>query len=130
MVCLETTALVDLLRGKQQAKSMFEEVQRTEDEITIAAPSVMELWTGALLGDNSETEKAKINELISGFRILIMDEKSSKESGEIEAYLIKGGNIIEPKDIMIAGITKANGEKLVTRDAHYARIPGLKLLKY
>ncbi len=31
---------------------------------------------------------------------------------------------------MIAGIAKANGEKIVTRDAHYTRIDGIKVLKY
>ena len=38
--------------------------------------------------------------------------------------------MIETEDVMIAGITMANGETLVTKDADYARIAGLKVLKY
>ena len=34
------------------------------------------------------------------------------------------------EDIMIAAIAKTHGEKVVTRDAHYSKIHGLKMLKY
>ena len=40
------------------------------------------------------------------------------------------GISIDPVDLMIAGVVRANGEKLVTRDQDYAKISGLKVLKY
>ena len=129
MVCLETTFIIDLLRGKPEIKELKDEFDK-EDIISITAPSVMELWAGALMAKLPEKEKAKINELILSMIVLRMDEKSAKEAGEIEAELIKSGNIIEIEDLMIAGIAKANGEKLVTNDEHYAKIPGLKMIKY
>lgn len=75
-------------------------------------------------------EKANINELISSLIILPLEEKASKEAAEIEAGLIKKGGQIETEDVMIAAIAKVNGKRLVTRDEHYARIPGLRVLKY
>ena len=129
MVCLETTFLVDMLRGKRNIVELQEELEKTED-ISIAAPSVMELWRGAILSNATEKEKTKINELISSFAILPLDEKSAKEAGEIETELLKAGSKTETEDVMIAGICRANGEKLVTRDQHYAKISGLKIIKY
>jgi len=31
---------------------------------------------------------------------------------------------------MTAGIARLHGETIVTRDQHFARIPGIKVLKY
>jgi hypothetical protein len=130
MVCLETTFIVDLLRGKHAVKEIKDELDGTESLLTIAAPTIMEVWTGALLSNMTAHEKAKINELLSSLVILHLDERSSKEAGEIEAELIKSGKIAQTEDVMIAGIARINGERIVTRDADYARIPGLKILKY
>jgi|SRR3989344_4226992 len=130
MVCLETSFIIDLLRGKAAVKNIKEEIDRTEIRLTIAAPSVMELWVGALISGQSEKEKSKINELLHSLEILDLDEQSAKEAGEIEAELIKKGLPIEAEDIMIAAIARINNEKIITRDEHFARISNLKLLKY
>lgn len=130
MACLEITFLIDLLRGDENIKHLKDDLDKTENILAVAAPSVMELWTGAILSNRSASEKIKISELLSSFTIFHLDEKSAKEAGEIEADLIKKGQIIDTEDIMIAGIAKSNGEKLVTRDQHYAKISGLNLIKY
>ncbi|MFA4820000.1 MAG: PIN domain-containing protein [Candidatus Aenigmatarchaeota archaeon] len=130
MACLETTFLIDLLRGDENIKHLKDDLDKTEDILAVAAPSVMELWTGAILSNKSASEKIKISELLSSFTIFHLDEKAAKEAGEIEADLIKKGQIIDAEDIMIAGIAKSNGEKLITRDQHYAKISGLNLIKY
>lgn len=130
MACLETSFLIDLLRGKQEVHALKDELDRTETTLTIAAPSVMELWSGAIIAKASEHEKAKVNDLIQSLQILPLDEKSAKEAGEIEADLLRRGLPIETEDIMIAAIARVHGEKVVTHDAHYTRIPGLRVLKY
>ncbi len=130
MTCLETTFLIDILLGKKEINELKDELSKTEPLLTIAAPSIMEIWMGASISKQPDSKKDKINELISSFTILSLDEKSAKEAGEIEADLMKKGEIIETEDMMIAAIAKANGEKLVTRDEHYVRIPGLRILKY
>lgn len=130
MTCLETTFLIDILLGKTEISELKDELSKTEPILTIAAPSVMEIWMGASISKQPDSKKDKINELISSFTILPLDEKSAKEAGEIESDLIKKGEIIETEDMMIAAIAKVNGEKLVTRDEHYARISGLRMLKY
>ncbi|MBI4162630.1 MAG: PIN domain-containing protein [Candidatus Aenigmarchaeota archaeon] len=130
MACLETTFLIDLLKGKKEIETIKNELDKTESVLAIASPSLMELWSGANFGSIPSREKEKIEMLISSLTVLSLNEKSAKEAGDIEADLIKKGLTIETEDIMVAGIARANGEKVVTRDAHYSRIPGLKVLKY
>ncbi len=130
MAVLDTTFLVDLLRGKAAVRDLKEDLDKTETILAIAAPSIMELWAGTELSKMPEKEKKKVGELIASLSALPLDEKSAKIAGEIEARLMEKGLPIETEDIMIAGIAIANGDKVVTRDAHYARIEGLSVLKY
>ncbi len=130
MACLDTTFLIDLLRGRKDIKELKDELNKHESNLYVAAPSVMEIWTGANLNDYPEKEKFKIKYLLESFKVLNFDEKSAKEAGEIQAELIKKGKIIQVQDIMIAAISITNGEKIVTRDEDYIRVNGLKVLKY
>ena len=130
MVCLDTTFIIDLLRGKEEISSLKDTLDRTESRLAIAAPSVMELWVGAQLVSKSNEEKAKIDELLQSLIVLELNEHNAKLAGEIEAALIHNGQTIDTEDCMIAGIAISNGETLVTRDAHFARISGLRVLKY
>ncbi len=130
MVCLETTFLIDILRGNPKVKELKDEFDNHGLRITIASPAVMEIWSGAILSGRTLQEKEIIRNLLESTEILSLDAESAKEAGEIEAELTGNGQIIQTEDIMIAAIARINGEKLVTRDNHYARIEGLKLIKY
>ncbi len=130
MACLDTTFIIDLLRGKEEISPLKDTLSRTESRLAVAAPSIMELWVGAQLVSKSTEEKVKIDELLQSLIVLELNEHSAKLAGEIEAGLIRSGQIIDTEDCMIAGIAISNGETLVTRDAHFARIPGLRVLKY
>lgn len=130
MACLDTTFIIDILRGDREVSKLMEELDKNEDFLAIATPSIMEIWAGACIAKASNNEKEKINELLSSLEILNLDEKSAKEAGEIEAGLLAKKQVIETEDIMIAAIANMRGEKIVTRDNHYAKIDGLKVLKY
>ena len=74
--------------------------------------------------------KEKISMFLSSYPVLPLDEKSAKEAGETEAELLKSRFTVVIEDIMITAIAKVHGEKVVTRDADFTRIPGLRVLKY
>ncbi len=127
MACLETTFIIDLIKGKSDVRDLKDELDRAET-LFVAAPSIMEIWAGALMFKPKDIEK--IDSFLSAVEILSFDEKSAKEAGEIYAELSKKGLMIQPEDIMIAGIARSRGEKVVTRDNHFTHISGLKVLKY
>ncbi len=130
MACLDTTFLVDLLRGRKDVGNLKEELSRSESILAVASPSIMELWFGACQAKASEQEKEKINQLLLSLEVLDLDEKSAKEAGEIEGELFAKRQVIETEDVMIAAIARVHNEKVVTRDNHYTKIDGLKVLKY
>lgn len=131
MVCIETTILVDILRGKKEAKILLESLDKKNEVLTVAAPSVTELISGAILYPKVEKEKDKVIEFLSSFIILNLDMKSAILAGEIEAKLSKRGEMIEIDDVMIAAIAKSNNESLVTKNKkHFERIDGLRIETY
>jgi tRNA(fMet)-specific endonuclease VapC len=130
MTCLETTFLVDLIKGRPEVESIVKELQKNNTPITITAPSIMELWSGAAQQNYPQKKKEKIRALCESVTVLHLDATSAREAGELEAQFKKEGTTLHLADLMIAAIAKANNETLLTRDAHYARIPGLRVLKY
>ena len=135
MVCLDTSFLIDILKGNQKVEELEHELEDNNKDINITSLSIMELIKGIKLRENlpyvKETEKEKINDILSNFNILGFDKNSAILAGEIEADLINKGEIIDIEDIMIAAITINNDEILLTRNRkHFEKIKGLKIESY
>ena len=130
MVCLETSFIIDFLRGKENARIFLKRLGERRDIATITTPTIMEIISGAEL-EESKREKKEILNLLNTLTILPLDESSSILAGEIEAKLAMGGETIPPIDIMIAAIVIENNEVLVTKnEKHFSRINDLKLTSY
>jgi|SRR3989344_7064299 len=131
MVCLETTFVIDLLRGVKEAKEKLLFLEKSGENIFIASPTVVELISGAILTPRIENEKDKVIEFVSSLIVFPLDRDSAIIAGEIEADLSKKGEIIEVEDIMIGAIAKQNGERLITRNIkHFQRVKGLEIENY
>src|SRR3989338_2736843 len=129
MACLDTSFLIDLLKGVEKVEILYKDLMLTENRLCIATPSITEIWSGACSA-NTPKEKEKILALLQGLEILNLNFDSAKEAGEIEAQLRKKGRIIDTEDCMIAGIAKFNWEKIVTGDIHFTYIEDIRVLKY
>ena len=131
MVLLETSFIIDLFQNEPSAVHVFNDIQRKESRIFVAAPTVMELWFGALQSKKlSVQEKDKIDTFLADITLLPLGLLEAKRAAEVEVDLMQKGLMIETEDVQIAGIAMTHGETIVTRDEHYARIPGLRVLKY
>lgn len=131
MACLDTSYIIDFLRGENKAKEMFEQLEIIDNNIFIPAPVVMELISRAYLSNDIQEEESKVISFLSSAFILNLEIKAAILAGKIEADLIKSGNIIEPEDIMIAATCISKNETLITRNKkHFERIKGLKIQSY
>jgi len=130
MVCVETTLLVDFLRGEESAVSEMGKLVSTNRAVTVAAPTIVELATGANLAE-SPRERRQLNELLTRLTTLALDQKAALLAGELQAQLIKAGEIIGHVDVTIAAIAMTQGETLITKNVkHFRRIPGLRVEDY
>src|SRR3989344_7075027 len=122
MVILDTCFIIDLLRSKEPAIKIFDELEYKHEQFFIAAPTISELWLGALKAKAHQMEKRRIEGFMNGATIISFGTRSAKRAAEVEFELEQKNTIIDTEDIQIAATTLTHGETLVTRDAHFARI--------
>ena len=135
MELLDTTFLIDFVRGREESRDMIMELENKGEVITIAVPSIVELFKGIYLKDNIKNIKSdeveKIKNAISSYENYNLDKDGAILAGEIEADLLNRGERIDIEDILIGAIAKQNGEKLITRNIkHFDRIKGLEVEGY
>jgi len=131
MVCLDSSFVIDFLRGRESAKRLYKKLISINEVISLPSPVIMEIIGGAHLSRRKAEEIEKINEFLESIITLNFDKKSAILAGEIESNLIKKGNQVENEDIMIGAIALQNNETLVTGNAkHFERIKGLKIESY
>ena len=129
MVCFDTSFIVDLLRGNEEARALLVQVRSESDTLTAAAPTVMELVSSAKR-DLGGAEQVRVNEFLAGIQVLPLDTDSARLAGEVEAKLILAGETV-PADVMIGAIARHHNEALITRNTkHFNRVPGLEVLGY
>lgn len=131
MVCLDTSFIIDVLKGDKKLIDIENELDEKNEDILVPAPAVSELIKGAYLSSKPEKEKEKIIDFLSKLIVLSFDKDSAIISGKIEAELIKRGMKIDLEDIMIASVSMRNEEKLLTTNKkHFDRIEGLAVEGY
>lgn len=127
---LDTTFLIDVLRGREEVDNITRELEKTET-LFITPISVMELWEGIHLTDAEEEELKKVEELLNGLHETGFRRESAKRAGEINARLKKEGDTIDVEDVITGAIALENDEEVMTRNASdFGRIDGLKVRSY
>jgi len=126
---LVTTFLVDLEREARagvpgRAHAFLE--AHPDQELCITLTTAGELASGPRVED-----RVAWHGLVSRFRILTPDLGASWAYGQAFRYLSDNGLLIGANDLWIAAVALAHGLPLVTRDeAHFRRVPGLRVLGY
>ncbi len=124
--CLDTTALVDLLRGTKDAGT----VVRSYSEPCISHVVFGELLLGTLKSSKPEAERRKLFDALRGMTVLHADAWTSTLFATTRFQLEKVGSLIPQNDIWIAAAALQVELPLITRDSHFRRVPRLKLVEY
>lgn len=128
---LDTTILIDFVRGKERAGDMLRSVDLAL--VYTTEVNVFELMMGLYLTKKNAPEQLeKISALLSKITVLPLDRKSSLKAGEICGTLISQGKEIQETDCLIAGIALAHGvTSIVTANKnHFERISQLRVVSY
>jgi predicted nucleic acid-binding protein len=127
----DTTFIIDIMRNDQSAITKAQEIERKNIPLIITAPTIFELSVGISLSQKPRQEKTKINEVLESLPFQPLDYESSQAAGQIYGDKQKTGDMIDPQDAMIAGISKTSGEKILTRNQkHFQDIPGVTTETY
>jgi len=128
---LDTTFLIDHLRGLPNAVNKAAELKDAGCDLCTTSISAFELYFGATLSQRPKS-LAALEGLLADIRILNLGKDEAQESASIMADLMRRGRMIEMRDALIAGCMIRNAcTTILTRNARdFARITELEVIEY
>ncbi|HMK95068.1 MAG TPA: type II toxin-antitoxin system VapC family toxin [Candidatus Limnocylindrales bacterium] len=122
MVIFDTSLLVDAARKKKEVRNLIESYSKNE-RIATTVINKYELLRGV-----PEKEVGLVSEWLSQFVIYEFEETALRETITAYKKLARKGKMVSELDVLIAGITVANDEVLVTRDKDFLNFGDPKIV--
>jgi tRNA(fMet)-specific endonuclease VapC len=134
LVCLDTTFLIDWLRGSDRARKKYEELQSDASEgrqqLSASVITAYELEKGARMSKTPAKDLKVVRDLLSELVILELDMPAVVLSSQLYSDLRGKGKIIGEFDILIAATCIVAGQTLITNDGDFDKIARLVSLRY
>ncbi len=124
--CIETSVIIDYLRGKEQATALLESLDGT---LSSSYVCFAELYDGLSRITNSTKQEEAVQTFFNSLDVIYgLDQEVAKKFGELRAVLKQEGNIIEDFDLLIAATCIVYNLTLVTfNKKHFSHIKELTL---
>ena len=126
---LDTNIISDMMRDLQGAaatRAKQASIQRGDDTLYTSTVVQCELEYG-MERKSSPRLLAAYKAVMQTIEILPLDHTVSVHYAQLRTHLERTGTPIGPNDTLIAAHALALGATLVTADAEFTRVPGLKL---
>lgn len=128
---VDTTLLVDLLRGHEAAVKRTRELETSGTVLWIPAPAAFELMEGVERADRPEAERRRVDEILDAYTVLPFGLRHADRAGVVSGRLIRRGEMIDPIDAQIAGTALAERMPVLSRhNRHFDRVPDLMIETY
>jgi tRNA(fMet)-specific endonuclease VapC len=125
MPILDTSFLVDLMRGRKEALKTLSELEEKSAPLCTTPITALELYRGAFLSANPERSLAAAKKLLASLVVLPLDDEACIVFGALSARLRSEGKRIGDFDEVIAAIALDSIREIVTRDVHFREVAGL-----
>ncbi len=129
MECLDSDALIAILRNSAGARELAEMLDRRGNAATTSI-SVFEVLFGAKKSGRIENVR-EAERLLDKLRILPFDDQAADRASTIHSELVKKGQQVDLRDMFIGSIAITHRASLVTRNVkHFSKIPELTTIKW
>lgn len=134
MIHLDTTFLVDAIRESRRGLDGPARAWLAEHRTEPLAMSVFvraEILVGAELHADSLLERRRVLAVCGDLPVILPDARLAETYAAVHAGLRRQGTPLATMDLLIACVALNEGAPLLTANhAHFARIPGLRVLQY
>jgi tRNA(fMet)-specific endonuclease VapC len=122
---LDTNAYAALLSGEKRVLDALSDA----DCIYLSVIVLGELYAGFRGGGKREENEKVLREFLAKPTVstLLLSVETAQVFGEIKDRLKRAGTPIPVNDLWLAAQAVETGSVLVTYDAHFRRVPGLRL---
>lgn len=126
MKLLDTSYLVDYERGREEARSYFDD--HADEPLSASTISMFELAFGVVWDAGRELDE--LRESLTWVEFLDFSVEDAIEGARIQAELREDGTRVPIPDVMLAGVARNRGATLVASDAHFEAIEGLPVERH
>ena len=116
MTLIDTSVIIDFIAGDERIVSLIHELADTEE---IKTTSITEY---ELLKHKSKLKRRLAEEFLSEVIVYPFDGDAAKKAAMLFGELRDAGRLINENDLLIAGISLAHDEVLLTRDQKLANV--------
>ena len=127
---LDTSAAVAHLRGVAAVTARLHAKLRAQETIYLPLTAWGELLFGAYRADRPAQELANLARFTPATVRLMPTDRTADEYARLKESLAKAGALIPENDLWIAAYALEHGLPLITRDGHFARVPGLTVFDW
>jgi tRNA(fMet)-specific endonuclease VapC len=113
---LDTSVIIDFLAGDQKIIAIVKEILSKED---VKTTTITEY---ELLKHKTKIRKQAAERFLSGAIVCSFDRDAAKKAAALFEELKDTGKMINENDLLIAGVSLAHDEVLLTRDQKLASI--------
>jgi len=121
MIALDSSAIIELLRGTEKGKKIRQIIEN--EAVATTTITLNEVLIGV-----PTRHKTMIVNFLKTFQILPFDEESGYQSVTIEEHLTAKGKPIGKLDVFIAAVCLTHEIKLITTDKDFKNIDDLELI--
>lgn len=115
---LDTNIISALLKGEVGIADKID----TAKKVYIPVIALGELYYGASYSGHPEKNTLDVRKFAKAYNLLLIDEETTVEYGNIKTMLRKQGKPIPENDIWISAIAKRHKLTLITRDKHFKAV--------
>jgi tRNA(fMet)-specific endonuclease VapC len=116
MTFIDTSVIIDFLAGDEKIISLIKELAEKEE---IKTTTITEY---ELLKHETELKRQLAEKFLSSVTVCAFDRASARKAALLFKKLSQAGKMINETDLLIAGISLANDELLLTRDQKFGNI--------
>ena len=119
---LDTTTIIDHLRGNKKVNSRLEEIGQRGDIAGCCCINIAETYAGM-----REKEKEKTDRFIESLYYFKVTKEVAKLAGELRKKYAKKGKTLATSDVIIAATAINYGLTLITKNIKHFPFPELKI---
>ena len=118
---LDTSAVIAVLRRVSGVRERLVGASG----LWLPLPALGELEYGVANSAQPSRQRAALDAFLPAVTLLPLTAETAAHYGRLKAALARSGTPIPENDLWIAALAVEHGWSLATRDAHFARVPGL-----
>jgi len=112
-ILLDTTVLIDLLRGRPEAERRLRALRESGDDVYACAVNIEEIARGLL-----PREHGAAQELVAGLRIALLGAAEGWQAGEWRREYAARGRTLSQADCLVAAAASSIRARLATGNAN------------